>query len=308
MKQRLSEAPPPGASTTPSLAPGANATYTLASLLLQLGAVERAQVLAYLAPGSTAKLVDEGGRVNTDLLVREGVRIVGLTLDVLGRADDKQRMLMPALNNPMLACCAAALSTCQSVESKRSGATSRNGAQTRLFKAVHAISAEKVATQRKVIYAAAVSLAGADSTHREDLDKAWGSGDEPAHLADSLGKLVGVTRAIITDARKRGVTVAITDAWLKEQEALAAKLRKQLEGKGTSSDGDVGQGDLEWWRGIAMWFLKQIVDTVDVAHEADPRVKAIPLGALRRVFKRSGKPTRKAKGEPQPNPVAPPTK
>ncbi len=151
------------ASTTPSLAPDAATTFTLASLLLQPGAVERAQVLAYIAPGSTAKLVDIGDRVNTDLLVREGVRIVGLTLDVLGRADDMQRMLMPALDNPMLAACADALSTCQSVDSKRASATRRNDAQTRQLKAVHAISAEQVATQRKVLYAGAISLAGADA-------------------------------------------------------------------------------------------------------------------------------------------------
>lgn len=86
-----------------------------------------------------------------------------------------------------------------------------------------------------------------------------------------------------------------------EQEALAAKLLKSAErARGVAVEGDVGYGDVAWWRGIALWFLKQIVDVIDVARANDPRIRAVPLGSLRAVFKRSGKPTRKA---PAPSPT-----
>jgi hypothetical protein len=46
---------------------------------------------------------------------------------------------------------------------------------------------------------------------------------------------------------------------------------------GVAVEGDVGYGDVAWWRGIALWFLKQIVDVIDVARANDPRIRAVPL-------------------------------
>ena len=142
---------------------------------------------------------------------------------------------------------------------------------------------------------ATLSLAAGDPDRRAELDAAWGSGDDPSHLATSLSSLVTITRAIVADAKKRGVTVSLSDAWLDEQAALATKLLKatQRVGRGVV-EGQVAQGDVAWWRGIALWFLKQIVDTISVARESDPRIREIPLGSLRATLKRSGKPTRKA--------------
>jgi hypothetical protein len=301
MKQRLTETPPPVGNTSPSMVPGAAVSYTLASLTQRLGAAERPQVLAYVAHAPIATLVEEGSRVNTDRLVTEGVRVVGLAVDVLGRADEGQRMLMPALGDAMLRACVGALSTCQSTCAARVVTVVRNGAQVRQRKGARGALAEQVVTQREIVYTAAVSLAGHDPARTRELDEAWGSGDDPKHLATSLAALVVVTRAIAADARKRGVAVTLTEAWLAEQEALAAKLLKQAErAAGHASDGDVGQGDLDWWRGVALWLLKQVVDAVDVARKADPRIRAIPLGTLRNALKRSGKPKRKAPAPPAP--------
>ncbi len=306
MKQRASQIPPPQVNTSPSLAPGAAATHTLASLTQRLGTATRVQIVAYVALAPIATFVDEGTRVSTARVVEEGTRIVGLAVEVLDRADAEQRALMPALDEAMLCACTSALATCGAIDVARASVTSKNSGQAKQRKSARGALAGQAATRRTILYTAAISLAAADPGRRVELDDAWGSGDDPSHLATSLSSLVTIARAIVADAKKRGVTVSLTDAWLDEQAALATKLLKatQRVGRGVV-EGQVAQGDVAWWRGIALWFLKQIADTISVARKSDPRIREIPLGSLRAALKRSGKPTRKAEPVTPVTPVTP---
>jgi hypothetical protein len=299
MKQRASQIPPPAPTTSPSLAPGAVVTHTLVSLMQRFGVVEQPQVLAYVAHAPIATLVTEGSRVSTQRVLDEGVRIVGVAVEELGRADDTRRALMPTLDEPMLRACVSALATVKSLSVVRVAATDKTDTQIRQRKDARSTLAEQVSARRAILYTAALALAGADPDRRVDLDDAWGSGDDPRHIATSSTALVTIARAIAADARKRGVTVSLTDAWLTELDTLAAKLLKITDrAEGKAIDGEVGQGDVAWWRGISLWFLKQIVDVLDTARASDRRIRAVPLGALRSVFKRSGKPTRKTPAQP----------
>ncbi len=306
MQQRASQLPAPLVVTTPSLAPGDPGAHTLESLRQRLGLAERSRVLAYVALAPVPSLVEEGGRVSTARLVREGTRIFGLALDVVSTADADRRALLPALDEPMICAAVSALVTCDELGSSRVAATDKSAAQGSKRRSARASLVGKVTVARKVTYAAALSLAGGDPERRAQLDDAWGSGDEPEHLASSLTKLVALTRGIVAGARARGVSVSVEDAWLDAQDALARQLTRAVEKADASvAEAPVGQGEVAWWRGIALWFVRQMVDAIDVARESDPRIRKIALGDLQKVLRRSAKTRRKTPARPPAPPVPP---
>lgn len=306
MQQRASQLPAPLVVTTPSLAPGDPGAYTLDSLRQRLGLAERPRVLAYVALAPVATLVEEGGRVSTERLVREGTRIFGLALDVVSTADADRRVLLPALDEPMITAAVTALVTCDALSSSRVEAADKSAAQGTKRRSTRASLVGKVTAARKLTYAAALSLAAGDPDRRKQLDDAWGSGDDPEHLASSLTKLVTITRSVVAGARARGVSVSLQDAWLDAQDSLARELTRAVENADAAvADGPVGQGEVAWWRGVVLWFVRQMVDTIDAARASDPRIRKIPLGDLQKVLRRSAKSRRKTPAQP-PAPPAPP--
>jgi hypothetical protein len=120
--------------------------------------------------------------------------------------------------------------------------------------------------------------------------------EAPEHLARSLVDLVGLLREFVADARARKVSTTVTDAWIDRQMSLAAEL-DQVTDKADArpAAGAVAQGDVAWWRGAALWFLRQAADMIDAAHEGDPRIAKLPLGNLRSVVRRP----RAAKKKPE---------
>lgn len=301
MANRSSQLPAALVVTTPSMVPGAPVTHSLESLRQRLGTVARSQVIAYVALAPVATLVESGNRVSTARLVREGTRILGLALDVYDQADETQRALMPALDDALLCAAVSALDTCDTESDAREQVVTKGAAQGTKRRGTRATLVQKVTSARKVVYTAAITLSGADPKRRKQLDDAWGAGDNPDHLARSLKDLTTITREIIVEARARKVSVSIEDALLDAHDALAAQLERATEKVAApTADAPIAQGTIAWWRGIALWFIRQALDAVETARESDPRIRKIPLGELRSSLRRSGKRPRKTATPPPP--------
>ena len=146
--------------------------------------------------------------------------------------------------------------------------------------------AKRVSAQRALVYTTAITLAGGDPVRRAALDEALGRGRRPAHLASSHAAIVAILREVVADARSRKGPVSVTDAWIDAHARLAANLEQVAEDAAArSKDGEVAQGEVAWWRGVALWFLRQMADQVDAVNAADPRVARLPLGGLKSILR-----------------------
>jgi hypothetical protein len=283
MQERLSTPPAKPADTSPAAA----ATALLAALLARFGSVPHATLRDRFAQASLLTLVTDGQRVTTERLVREAPAVIAGALAIVEQLLPEQRDLLVALDDDLFAGAATALDVCRQKGESRGTATrtvkqARKGHQTARHDAL-----KRAQARRAIVYATASTLASGDPARKARLDEAWGRGDQPEHVAGSLTELVAILRELVADARARKQPTRVTAAWIDRQASAADELAQVSDrAGGLVAQGDVAQGDVAWWRGAALWFLRQMADLVDAAHEADPRVARLALGALRAVVRR----------------------
>ncbi|MFO0601589.1 MAG: hypothetical protein U0324_00375 [Polyangiales bacterium] len=308
MQPRTSVLPAAAATTTPSKRSPQVTVYTLAALAARLGVTTAEEVALRLRGAPVASLVAEGARITTERLAREAPNLIGGAMTIVAQLAPDQRPLLPALDEAFFRAAVTSLDECaRRGESRTAARGSAEGAARGHRKERDAL-AERAKSQRKVVYAAAQALAGADPARKQRLDDAWGRGDAPGHLARSLGELAAALRELASSARAAKVPVAVTDEWIAEQEALAADLAKaSSRADARAAEGDVAQGDVAWWRGASLWFLRQMADMIDAAHEADPRVARLALGDLRPAIRRPRAPKKKPAAKTPSPPATPAT-
>jgi len=294
MRERSSIAPDSASDTSPAQ-PTAT-LYTLTALVARYGAASPDELNGRLALAPVAALVTEGLRVTTARLVREAPTVLGAAMTIVAQLQPDQRDLLPALDDGFFRAAVTAIHTCERKGESRQAAVGSAEGLARGHRSVRSALATRVKAQRKVVYAAATSLTGGDPARKQRLDAAWGRGEAPEHLARSLVELAGLLREFLVDARARKVSTTVTDAWIDRQMALAAEL-DQVTDKADARPtvGAVALGDVAWWRGAALWFLRQAADMIDAAHEGDPRIAKLTLGNLRAVVRRP----RAAKKKPE---------
>jgi hypothetical protein len=286
MKERTSIAPekPSGTTAAQTAAP---VLYTLSALHARFGAAPSSELAARLAQAPVGALVTEGQRLTTARLVREAPGVISAAMTIVAQLGPEQRDLLPALDGGFFRAAVTVIRTCDQKGESRGVAVDSAARLTRDNRAMRRALAKRAKAQRSIVYAAANALAGADPARKERLDAAWGRGEAPEHLARSLAELTELLREFVADARAKKVSTAVTDAWIDRQAALAAELEQvAVRADARAAVGEVAQGDVAWWRGAALWFLRQMADMIDAAHEVDLRVPKLPLGNLRTVVRR----------------------
>lgn len=298
MKERTTLTPQPLSVTTPSNAPPPRKLQTLVALLARYGATSPEVLRAWVASASIATLVAEGQKLTTERLVKDGVILAGAAASAHAKMLPEQRAMAPAFDERLISAAVSVIDLCQRKGESRGDARAtavqlggRNRGERRAL-------AKRVTAQRALVYTTAITLAGGDPVRRAALDAAWGEGADPAHLATSHAAIVAILREVMAEARSRKVPVSVDDAWIDAHARLAESL-EQAAGDAAvrADDGDVGQGEVAWWRGAALWFLRQMADQVDAVHTIDARVDRLPLGGLKSVLRHPPAKKKQKKGD-----------
>jgi hypothetical protein len=278
---------------------------TLEQLVARFKPASRAQILAFVGKAPTATLVRNGERATTARVRKDGVRLFTAAADFLAVATPAQKQLLLGLTETFLAAGVSALSECVAVggaaKSKKGEQVLQRGRAVSLVEALE----EEAATRRDVLYMACVPLAGGDPAWTRRLDDAWSRDDRSrASLADSLARLATEARALALDATARGVEHALDETYLQATADLAEQLKGADEKASAAVPGqNVTQGDVNWWRGACIWFIKTLVDIFASARRGDPRIPAQRLATLKSLFAHSSqKPKRSPAAPPAPQP------
>lgn len=120
-------------------------------------------------------------------------------------------------------------------------------------------------------------------------------------VPDDLDALASSFDALAVDATELRAEAAAAGGKVTLVEDFEAQLRAEAEAlRGASSRAEVApasplQGERVWNRGVAAWFLLQVVDAFEGANELDPTVPRIGLQQLRAALrpKASKKPAKK---------------
>ena len=259
---------------------------TLEALIARFKLVSRAQILTFIGKARAATLVRSGERATTLRVRKDGVRLFTAAANFLAIATDDQKKLLLGATDAFLTAGVSALSVCVTVGGT---AKSKKGEQALLRgRAVSVVEAieEEAATRRDVLYTACLPLTGGDPVWTQRLDDAWSRDDRTrASLADSLARLVTEARELARDATARGVEHGLDEAYLHATTELATQLKGADEKVAASvSTQNVAQGDVNWWRGTCIWFIKTLVDIFASARRGDPRIPELRLATLKALF------------------------
>lgn len=300
--------PPPGKSASPAVTtPKSEAVvYTLALLIQRFGRADAEHVEAAIGAADTEALVTSGQRISTARILRDGVRIVGHAGAFLAIATEAQREELIMVDATLLSVVTTALERAETAQreldrQKNASSTVRSNAKDRGGKAVR-----KARLRRATLHEALLTATCGDVDWKRQVDEVNGAAESAAELADAIERQVAVGRKLVAWAKKRGASCALTEAYFTKTLSIAADAHKLgAEGVAPAPRDGTNQGEVNRLDGVCLWFLKRVIDTFDVAHEADPSIPKLPVLSLRAVFRRGARP--KAKADP-PTPPQPPTR
>jgi hypothetical protein len=288
MKERISVHPPASTATSATgndPADAAPTRFTLRELTRQHKAVAVDEIVARFPDSSLDAVVADGQRVTTERLVRGATAILGAGLAILEKLTPSQRELVLGLDAGFFSAAISATNICAQKGSVRDNAVTSADNVAVSARSQRNGLAVRVKTRRTVVYNTALSLAGTDPTFKVRLDEAWGSGDTHAHYAASLHAITMVTRDLLKHLKAKKISTQVTTAWLDRQAALAEEATAAIERAdvGAVPGGTVAQGEVAWWRGVVVWFLRTMANTLNGARMEDVRIPALPLGNLRSI-------------------------
>jgi hypothetical protein len=268
--------------TTNSVSPTA---HTAQSLVAQHGAASRAEVEAYVGPGGSTAVVEQGQRVSASRLADDGVRMIGEASVFLRTATPGQRTLLAVIDARFLAASSGALFY---ISERKTHASQRN----------ITVGARKAGAQRSLVslmasgramrdaYAAnVVAACGNDASWRARVSATVVAVTSPEELAGSIKAMAAEGRALRSHLAEQKRESFLTEAYLDGMGAYAEGLR----GDGSAANGVVdaaaaARGDLVWWQGACVWFLSTVVSVFGRAHAADASVPKITPRQLRAVL------------------------
>jgi hypothetical protein len=122
-----------------------------------------------------------------------------------------------------------------------------------------------------------------------------GSIATPKDHADALVAQVKLCRTFMKDQSPAAVLprkgIAATEAWLKESEALAERVRRSgTAAAAVQGDGKVTQAEVDRWDGINLRLLQLFIEAFEVGNGVDPHVPRLVPISLRRWVDRGQRP------------------
>lgn len=274
--------------------------HTPLTLVKQHGEVSRDAVTVYIAGTPVADILEQGQRVSTARVESDGVRILGDVTDFLATASSEQRALIGGIDGPFLAAACTAL-----VYVSKLGATVARRKKVRKDREKAATSlAQQQMTDgraRRDLYCAnLLTLCGGDEVREARVRAAQSAAETPAELADAYDKVADEAQEIQTSFRAEKRACFVDDAWIARVRAEAKTLRKSTT-PGVAAKHGEPIGELAWWEGACVWFLKTAVAVFGRAHTVDARVPKLQARALRSVLTPSRMRKRAKKSAPKGN-------
>lgn len=293
-KQPATPPAPSPRATSPSFAP--QPRHTCASLRRAHGTASREAICAYVWGMSVAEVHALGQRATEERLVRDGERVLGTATDFLDGASPAQKALLASIDGPFLAAASTALdgvATAGASDARRDRArTARRAADKRSAQGELAAGRKR----RAVYVQQLVQHAGGGAAWRDRIRKsACAAGDLDA-LAGSLEALAVDAGELRADAKAAGAKALLDEGFEARLRADAAALRARAERAGEAAP--PAAGDRAWRRGVAAWFVLQVVDAFGSASALDPTVPRLGLQQLRSALRpRTSKKAKKAEGK-----------
>ena len=283
-------APAPAArATSPSLAP--QARHTCASLRRRHGTASREVVCSYVWGMSTTEVHALGQRATEARLVRDGERVLGAATDFLDGASPSQKELLASIDGPFLAAASTALdgvATAGERDARRDRArTARRAAEKRAARG-ELVEGRK---RRAVYVQRMLQHAGGSAAWRDRLRKNSGAAEDLDALAASLDALAVDAAELRAEAKAAGAKVLLDEGFEARLRGDATSLRARAARADEAAP--AAAGDRVWNRGVAAWFVLQVVDAFGSANALDPTVPRVGLQQLRQALR--PRPTKKAK-------------
>lgn len=275
--------PSSSSTTSTTLAPPPN--HTAASLVERHGASDRETIQSYVWGLSTHELYARGRRVTSPSLVKAGVSILGEASDFILVASPAQKALLASIDGRFLSAAASLLREVEVVH----GQLSRRQDARKSRRGAKQTAQDKLMTEgraRRDLYRAnLVACSGDDAAWKGRIEDACSSVQTPAELADSLDALAQEGAALLRHIKSEKRPCALDDDYIAAIKASATALRDgTADSRGVESKLGVQRGDLDWWEGVGVWFLKTLRDVFVKAHGIDPGVPKLNPGALRSVI------------------------
>jgi hypothetical protein len=268
--------------TTNSVPPTA---HTAESLVAEHGAVTQEQVAAYVGPGGSSAVVEQGQRASASRLADDGVRMVGEASDFLRTATARQRSLLAVIDTRFLAGASGALLY---ISQRKTKASQRNITVTARKAGAKRALVNFMASGRAMRDAYAVNLVAAcgnDTSWRARMSATVVAVDSPEELAGSIDAMAAEGRALQRHLADEKRETFLTNAYLDEMVSYADELRARgNEANGVVDAATAARGDLVWWQGACVWFLSTLVSVFGRAHAADAAVPKITPRQLRAVL------------------------
>ncbi len=285
-----------------TLAPPAN--HTAASLVARHGQADRAAIEGFVWGVSATELFERGLRVSTARLVEDGVVILGDASDFLLTATPAQRALIVAVNGAFLSAASSAMLQAEQASGRLTRRQSSQRSQ-RQAKDANATKAMTAGRARREIYRSnLIAQCGDDAGWKGRIDDVCGSVSTPMELADSLDLLVREGRALVSHLTSEKRPCAITTEWLQTITDDGKKVREAAQSTvGANSKVGLRRGDLDWWEGVTLWFLKSALDVFAKAHAVDPSIPKLSPGGLRSTLAPNQTRKRKVAAKPVTPPV-----
>jgi hypothetical protein len=263
--------------------------YILADVSRRLGEATEKEVRLELEGLGDADFIAKGRLIGTPRLVKELARNYGHFAASLERATEAQLGQLGFINEDWLRLAAWSARQAELMhEAYQRGAQGGTaGKQVRGVEAEELTAGAKRARDR--LRNTLQYLSGQLPTWKTKIQTAYSTSVTTAPIADSILAMADVAEAMLAD-RSPGMTArrkrtALTAASVEEHRELAKKLAAAVKAaRAVRKAAAVTRSEVDLWDGIAITFFEQFVDTVEDAHEEDPRVPAPSILGLRSWF------------------------
>lgn len=288
------------ASTT--LAP--SPMHTPASLVERHGEADRTTIAGFVWGVSSAELFARGQRIATSRLVTDGAAMLGEASDFMAVATREQRVLLVSITGAFLSAAASALRQAELLDGRRTKriTTQKNRRDAKKVDASRAMSEGRA--RRDVYRANLITQCGDDGAWKKRIDDACCPVSTLDELADSLDAMAREGRSLVTSLAREKRPSALDAQWFEALTAEATRLRERAKATvGANARLAVRKGEINWWEGVCLWFLKAAYDVFARANAVDPAVPKLTLGGLRSTLVPNQTRKKKVAAKPVPPPV-----